>query len=137
MNRSILLDTCAAIWIAQGVPIARDAEEAITRVKDAGGTIAISPISAWEVGLLVSRGRLALSRDPGGWFDDLLETGFDLAPLTPGMLVSSSFLPGPRLRDPADRIIVASARTLNYRLMTRDASLLDFAAAGHLSAVAC
>ena len=65
------------------------------------------------------------------------EAGVELASMGPGILVASSFLPRPAPRDPADRILAATARILNYRLMTRDKGLLEFAAAGHLDAIAC
>jgi PIN domain nuclease of toxin-antitoxin system len=40
-------------------------------------------------------------------------------------------------RDPADRILATTARAMNYRLMTRDERLLDYAASGNLAAIAC
>jgi len=49
----------------------------------------------------------------------------------------SSFLPDRALRDPADRILAATARASNYRLMTRDPPLLDYASTGRLGAVGC
>ena len=137
MIRSILLDTCAAIWIAHGDELSQAATEAIAEVEGAGGAVALSAITAWEVGLLVSRGRLALSRDPAAWFDDLVSLGFKLAPLAPSIMIASSFLPASDLRDPADRILAATARAMDFRLMTRDRRLLDYAAAGHLAAIAC
>jgi PIN domain nuclease of toxin-antitoxin system len=137
MIRSILLDTCAAIWIAHGDELSQGAVDAIAEVEAAGGVVALSVITAWEVGLLVSRGRLALSRDPAGWFDDLVNLGYQLAPLAPSILIASSFLPASDLRDPADCILAATARALNFRLMTRDQRLLDYAAAGHLAAIPC
>ncbi|HSZ51948.1 MAG TPA: type II toxin-antitoxin system VapC family toxin [Caulobacteraceae bacterium] len=137
MNRPILLDTCAAIWLADSSELSTEAVEALEAADRDGLAIALSPITAWEIGLLVARGRLALSRDPGVWFDDLLSEGLELAPLAPRTLVASSFLPGAALRDPADRILAATARALNYRLMTRDARLLEYGAAGHLSVIAC
>ena len=97
----------------------------------------MSPITAWELGLLVSKGRISLSREPVAWFDALLATGVELAPLAPSILIGSSFLPGAMLRDPADRILAATARALDYRLMTRDERLLEYAAAGHIAAIAC
>jgi hypothetical protein len=80
---------------------------------------------------------LALSRDPAAWFNDLVSLGFELAPLAPSILMASSFLPASDLRDPADRILAATARAMDFRLMTRDQRLLDYAAAGHLAAIAC
>jgi PIN domain nuclease of toxin-antitoxin system len=71
------------------------------------------------------------------WFQTALDSGIDLAPMTPTILVGSSFLPGPPLRDPADRIVAATARLLGYRLMTRDAPLLRLAEEGHMQAIAC
>ena len=102
-----------------------------------GTQVLVSPITAWEIGLLVAKGRLALSLPPLSWFEQVLELGVDLAPMTPDILVASSSLPGPPLRDPADRIIAATARAMGYRLMTRDRPLLDFAASGQVAAIPC
>ena len=137
MTRPILLDTCAAIWISQGEPLAEAASTALAEVDDKVGAVVVSPITAWEIGILVSRGRLALSRDPVDWFAALVAAGVELAPMAPNILIASSFLPGGALRDPADRILAATARSMNYRLMTRDQKLLDFGAAGHISVIPC
>lgn len=135
---SILLDTCAALWTATDeMALSKDAVATITETEKNGGSILISPITAWEVGLLVSRGRYALATSPLRWFEGLLDAGLILAPLTPDILVNSSFLPGDVPRDPADRILAATARTMGYRLMTRDRILLDYARDGHLQAVLC
>jgi PIN domain nuclease of toxin-antitoxin system len=75
--------------------------------------------------------------EPMAWFQTALDSGIGLAPMPPAVLVSSSFLPGDALRDPADRIIAATARTFGYLLMTRDRPLLDFALDGHAHAIAC
>ena len=55
----ILLDTCAAIWIAEGAVIADEAMAALAEAFDRRVPVLVSPITAWEVGQLVSRGRLA------------------------------------------------------------------------------
>ena len=60
-----------------------------------------------------------------------------LAPLTPEILIASTVLPGHPPRDPADRIIAATARALGLTVVTRDGELLPYAAAGHLAAVRC
>ncbi|MEO7027273.1 MAG: type II toxin-antitoxin system VapC family toxin [Caulobacteraceae bacterium] len=136
MIRSILLDTCALIWLAEGQKIDDTARDALRETEEAGAVF-VSPISAWEVGLLVARNRIALSRDPLGWFEDLVAGDLELAPLPPSTLIAASFLPSCNLRDPADRILVATARALNLRLMTRDRPILDYAAEGHVAAIAC
>lgn len=99
--------------------------------------IFVSPISAWEIGQLAAKNRIVLSLEPRDWFRRALDAGLTLAPMPPDVLIASSFLPTERLRDPADRIIAATARTFHYRLMTRDKPLLEFAEAGHLDAIAC
>jgi PIN domain nuclease of toxin-antitoxin system len=98
----------------------------------------ISPITAWEIGLLNARGRLTMSMSPRAWFETLLAVpGVTLAELVPDILIASSFLPGSPPRDPADRIIAATAREKGLRLVTRDRTLLDYAKKGHLDALAC
>lgn len=133
----ILLDTCAAIWLQAGSAFRPDGEAALQEAQKIGTQVLVSPITAWEIGLLVSKGRLVLSLPPLTWFEQMLELGVDLAPLTPDILIASSQLPGPPLRDPADRIVAATARAMRYRLITRDRPLLDFAASGQVEAIAC
>jgi len=87
--------------------------------------------------MLVARGRIALPSAPAEWLDEVIAVGASWAPLTPRLLVEASFLPGAIHRDPADRILAATARAFGYRLMTRDRALLAYAASGNLQAVAC
>lgn len=134
--KPILLDTCAAIWMIEG-GLSNKAEAEIRLAKEQGIEVAVSPITAWEIGLLLSRGRIALMAPPLLWFDALLEEGVALADMPPSVLIAATELNAPQLRDPADRIIAATARAFSYRLMTRDRPLLEFASAGHLAAIAC
>ena len=78
-----------------------------------------------------------LTLDPREWFRAALDAGIGLAELTPDVLIASSYLPSQLLRDPADKIIAATARSFGYKLMTRDRPLLEFGAAGHVEAIAC
>jgi PIN domain nuclease of toxin-antitoxin system len=135
--RPILLDTCALLWVGNDDELRGEAERALEEVEAIAGSIAVSPISSWEIGQLMSRGRLMLPMEPLAWFQAALDRGIALAPLPPAILVGASFLPGTPLRDPADRIIAATARALGYRLMTRDGALLRLAEEGHLQAIAC
>lgn len=135
--KPILLDTCAMIFIAEGQPISQGAKDALARALDAGDLL-VSPISAWEVGLLVARGRVALPLEPLAWFRNFVDQpGVALADMPPAVLMASSFLPGTPPSDPADRIVAASARAFGLRVMTRDRKLLDYAEAGNLDAMAC
>lgn len=135
MIRPILLDTCALIWLTDNELSSVAIAKLLEANREVGGVV-VSPISAWEIGQLTARGRLKLKMDPLSWFQMALENSIALAPMPPSVLVASSFLPGP-LRDPADRVIVATARAFQYRVMTRDRPMLDLARAGHLETVAC
>lgn len=138
MSRGILFDTCAVIWLAQDDPLDSDAEEKIERCFDSGGDLLVSPISAWEMGMLMARGRVPLKLEPKEWFRGFLQRGLaKTVPLTPETLIDSSFLPGSPPRDPSDRIIIATARMLDLAVMTRDSEILDYAEAGYVNAIPC
>jgi PIN domain nuclease of toxin-antitoxin system len=134
----LLLDTCAAIWVAENAPLADAAIQAIDQANDEGSPVLVSPISAWELGILVARGRVALPIDVQAWFDQLMDTpNVELAGLPPAVLIESSFLPGTPPKDPSDRIMIATAREQSLTIVTRDRRILNYAAAGHVHALAC
>ena len=138
MADPLLLDTCAVIWVASDEPIAKEARNAIAAALMADLPVYVSPISAWEVGLLAARGRISLSMSPERWFDRLLGApGIRLAEMPPSVLIASSYLPGDTLADPADRIIAATAREYDLRVVTRDRRLLAYAKSGYCRALAC
>jgi PIN domain nuclease of toxin-antitoxin system len=137
-KQPLLLDTHAAIWITEDKALATSAVDAIDAAYRAGNTIFVSAITAWEVGLLVSRNRLGLAAPPERWFQRLLSIpGVRQADLSPEILIASSFLPGTPPRDPADRIIVATARDLGAMLITRDSLLLKYGEDGQVSTIPC
>ena len=75
---------------------------------------------------------------PRPWFARLLALpGVQLAPLTPEAAIESSFLPGKPSGDPADRLLIATARALTAALVTRDRGLIRYGAAGYLRVLAC
>jgi len=134
----LLLDTCAVIWTGNGSEIAPLAVEALDRSHDRDKPVYVSPFSAWELGVLVLRGRIRLPQAPQEWFRTYLEKGgLRLADLSADALVASSFLPGLPPRDPADRIIIATARELGLTIVTRDRKILNYATEGHVKALAC
>jgi PIN domain nuclease of toxin-antitoxin system len=133
----LLLDTYALLWLDAGAPMSPESIDAIDHAA-AAGEVLVSPVSAWEIGLLVARGRIRLDLDPVAWFERFLRLpGVRLAPLSPEAAVRSSFLPGRLPGDPADRLLVATARALPAVLVTRDTRILSYAADGHLQALAC
>ncbi|MCY4214537.1 MAG: type II toxin-antitoxin system VapC family toxin [Gammaproteobacteria bacterium] len=134
----LLLDTCTVIWTGNDELIEADAKTAINATRREGGRTYVSPFSAWELGLLVARARLRLERPVENWFEDYVTKGrITLAEASPRILIASSFLPGEPPADPADRIIIATARMLNLCIVTRDRLILDYAHAGHVRALRC
>lgn len=137
MRPPILLDTCALILLVEGDLSARAArvlEEATTEERP----VLASPVSAWEIGQLVGRGRLRIAADPASWFARATSLpGIAMARLPAHVLVASSFLPGMPPRDPVDRIMVAAARSMGASLMTRDRLILAYGAEGHVATIAC
>src|SRR3954452_18239250 len=133
----LLLDTNAAIWLSRD-ELKASASEKLDEAARVGVATYLSPITAWEVGLLVSRNRLSLGTTPQRWFDRLLDVpGLQLADLSPDILIASSFLPGTPPRDPADRILLATARELGATLVTRDRAILAYGESGQVSTLPC
>jgi PIN domain nuclease of toxin-antitoxin system len=98
--------------------------------------IVVSSITPWEIGLLVSKGRLRLGADVMQWIREALaKPGVRLAQLEPEIAVASTRLPFEMHGDPADRILVATARHLGATLVTADGALLAIAKAGHFGAL--
>lgn len=133
----LLLDTCALLWLTSRAPIAGPALAAILRAAR-DGKLFVSPISAWEIGMLVERGRLQLRVSPSMYVERTFKKrGFTTAPLTPEIAVASTMLPGPLRSDPADRMLVATARERGFRLVTRDRAILEYGGKGFVDVVAC
>ena len=133
-----LLDTCAVIWIANGDPLREPAASGLREAYADGGTLAVSPMTAWEVAMLASKGKIALSLAPEVWFARFCALpGVTLAELPPKVLIESCGLPGAPPADPVDRILAATARAFGYTLVTRDRHLLTYGEEGHLRVMGC
>jgi len=79
MNR-LLLDTCAAIWTVEGESMTEAAVTAISEAVDGGVPVLVSPVTAWERGVLAAKGRIASPMTPKRWFEVLLsQPGLELA----------------------------------------------------------
>jgi PIN domain nuclease of toxin-antitoxin system len=112
-------------------------EQSVINRAAASGQLRIAAISVWEAALLASRGRVALSRPLAQWMTEAVSApGLSIEPLLPQVAVEASLLPETFHRDPGDRLIVATARVTKATLMTRDRRILDYAAGGHLTALA-
>jgi len=133
----LLLDTHAAIWLTEGQPMSAQATREIREAMQAGELL-FSAVSAWEIGLLVAKGQIALAVPVRMWLDRLAEKpGIRIISLDAETALNSTLLPQPFVQDPADRFLVATARLLNSPLVTRDRRILEYAKAGHVRAVKC
>ena len=138
MAESLLLDTCALIWIANGDPISDAVADVIRTAESEWEPIYVSPISAWEVATLSAKGRLRLTSAPEAWFARAMSAPTArLTELSATILVRSAFLPSAFPGDPADRIIVATARERDLTIVTRDGRILDYAREGLVRAMRC
>jgi PIN domain nuclease of toxin-antitoxin system len=131
----LLLDTHYWIWLQAG---AREQfTQAVLRSINqaaATGNLLISVMSVWEVGMLEAKGRIQIHVPCEQWVREALQMpGLSVAPLTPEIALASSFLPEPFHGDPADRIIVATARSLGARLVTRDSRILAYSRKRHVA----
>lgn len=133
----VLLDTHVWIWTVSGETdrMAPDVVEQIRRAA-ARGRLLVSAISVWEVAMLQAKGRIGLAMELEEWVRrGLSAPGVRLAELSPEVLVESTRLPGEVHGDPADRMLIATARRLGASLATRDGAILSYARGGHLAVV--
>jgi PIN domain nuclease of toxin-antitoxin system len=138
MSRGFLLDTCAVIWMTRDDPIDPVAASALSRANDEGQPVFVSPVTAWELGMLTARRRIAETKPVEIWYEEFCRTdGLEELPLTADVLIKSSFLPGAVHKDPYDRILIATARERGLTIVTRDKAILAYGAAGHVSVMAC
>ena len=126
----IVLDTHIWIWWVQGDAHLTRQQVAWLQQYESQG-LGVSAISCWEVAKLVEYNRLVLPCPVEEWMDQALSyPGIQFLDLTPQIAIESTQLPAGFHKDPADQIIVATARVHNCQLLTVDAKILDY---GHVN----
>lgn len=129
----LLLDTHALVWLMFGNKRLGPQARAAIREASLRHDLLVSAITPWEIGVLTSKGRIDLHQETMSWVSTALRLpGLTLAPLEPEIAVASTRLPFEMHGDPADRILVATARRLGAALVTADEALLGLAAGGHV-----
>jgi PIN domain nuclease of toxin-antitoxin system len=122
----ILLDTHIWIWWVQGDKRLPQLRVKWLTEKEAEG-IGISIISCWEVAKLVENNNLQLPCSTDQWFEQALSyPGMQLLELSLPIILDATQLPPPFHRDPADQLIVATARVHGILLLTADRKILDY-----------
>ena len=124
-----MLDTHIALWLDSGHdrlrPTTRDL---IDDCWKEGGTILLSPVSAWEIALLVDTGRIQLDLPVDEWVQRFLDRpGVEGAALTHRAAARGYQLHHFEHRDPADRLLIATAIELHCPLVTYDERIVGFA----------
>lgn len=122
----IVLDTHIWVWWAHGDAQLPDSHRARIQQQEAAG-LGVSAITLWEVAKLVEYQRLKLPVPIRDWLEQaLVYPGVRLLELTPQIVAESTQLPGTFHRDPADQIIVATARIYECPLVTMDEKILAY-----------
>lgn len=137
----LLLDTHALVWLVEGVQLSRPIVAQIVAAATGPGVL-VSPVSAWELGMLANpkRGRpaLILLPDVKSWYARAIAApALTETPLTADIAIDASTLPAPMHGDLADRLLVSTARSLGATLVTRDTRLIAYAATGAVSVLPC
>lgn len=128
MTNAILLDTHIALWLDSGSADLRPAtRSAIDRCWHNDGTIFLSAVSAWEIALLVDVGRIELDLPVAAWIERFLDRpAVEAVPLSHGAASRSYQLHHLENRDPADRLLIATAINLACPLVTYDERIVRF-----------
>jgi PIN domain nuclease of toxin-antitoxin system len=122
----IVIDTHIWLWWVNGDPQLTSAQRTVLSDHESTG-IGVSAISCWEAAKLAQAGRVRFPRPIAEWMELALGyPGLQVLELTPRIALESTLLPGEFHRDPADQIIVATARVLNCPLVTSDAQILRY-----------
>ncbi len=124
----IVIDTHVLVWwVSSSDALSTAAAKAIKKTLTKNDEIIISSISAWEISMLIENGRLVLSMDVESWLDAASQIdGIPSVPVDNEIGIKSTMLPGEFHKDPADRIIVATARKLAVPLVTADEKIINY-----------
>ncbi len=136
-SERLLLDTHVLMWLGFGEeerrlrPARRELDAA-----RASGQMHVSAYSGWEIGMLVSKGRVHLDGPVDLWFDRALSRpGMRVLDVTPDIAIEAAMLSGSPPADPADRMLIATARRRGLTLVTADRQILEYAERGHMQVI--
>ena len=133
----LLLDTHIWYWYVQA-DTARFSRRIQPVIEAAAlrDDVAVSVISVWELAMLEAANRIDLELDVRAWAARALSfPGVRLQNLSPSIAIESTRLPGDIHRDPADRLLIATARLSGASLVTSDDRIIDYAKKKHVRIV--
>lgn len=134
----VLLDTHAFLWWVDGGHLSASVVDDLTRAMT-NEELRFSSVTFWEIGMLEAKNSYVFSPDFKTWCSNAIEqSGANCLELTANAAILSSRLPDDFHKDPADRLLVASAIDAGATFVTRDAKILDWAArTGAVKVMAC
>jgi PIN domain nuclease of toxin-antitoxin system len=128
LTNAVLVDTHIALWLGNGDERLRPSTLGL--IDDCwrnGGTVLLSAVTAWEIAQLVSTGRIVLDRPVEDWIERLAGfPGVESIPLTHRAAIGAYRLDHFENRDPADRLLIATAIERACPLITYDARIVRF-----------
>jgi PIN domain nuclease of toxin-antitoxin system len=133
----LILDTHSWIWAINGD---RKIQKSgfLNHIQNSvqNNSLIISSISLWEVAMLISKGRIILTENTIDWMNNASSApGLSVHPITSEIAYESTVLPDSFHGDPADRLIVATARVLNATLLTFDQEIIKYAKRGYVNII--
>lgn len=132
----LILDTHTWVWFIQGSEKLK--AHTIKMIESAiqTRTLYVAAISQWELAMLINKSRIILNEPALNWIQNAMQSlNLKILPLTADIAIESTELPGDFHGDPADRMIVASARIHQLTILTRDAKILEYAKEKHVRAI--
>ena len=120
----IQLDTHALLWLeSEHGKLSAPARSSIETARLTGETIAVAAVTLWEIALLAKRGRVLAGESIESFLNDI-ERNYKIIPVSAAIAFLAAELPHPFPKDPMDRLITATALTLDLTLITADRSIL-------------
>lgn len=134
-RHKLLLDTHVWIWSMIGDSrLLKSFQQTFEKASKTHG-ILVSPMSIWEIGMLVDKKRIEIDMDVLDWVEQALDIpGINLCPITPRIAIQSTKLSGEVHGDPIDRLLIATASEENAVLVTCDHKILEYAKGKAISA---
>ena len=131
MTDAVLLDTHIVLWLDSGSDrLSRATCDLVDQCWRGGGSVLLSAVTAWEIALLADTGRIALDVAVADWLERFIDRpGIAVVPLSLHAATGAYRLHHLEHRDPADRLLIATAIELGCPLLTYDERILRFAAA--------
>ncbi len=127
-SKYLLLDTHVWIWLMNGSDeINRKEYLRVIEQYARRDALRLCAISVWELGMLVAKKRLTLSQDVSQWVKESFKRqGLSLEPLTTDIMLESTQMGDDVHGDPADRLILTTAKTIHAALMTADVKMIAY-----------